>query len=90
MIKYTKAFLGRLEEIFTETDYILRYEKGQFKSGFCLLKDTRVAVINNYLPLEGKINSVVEILREIPLDPKTLSEKNRKLYLELMQTRIGG
>jgi hypothetical protein len=87
-IKLTKAYLGRIEEVFAETGYILRYEKGNFKSGYCLLKDTRIAVINQYFSLEGKINSLVEILREIPIDPRNISEKNRKIYFELMQTNL--
>lgn len=87
-VKYTKNFLDKLEELFAETDYMLRYEKGNFKSGYCLLKEHRVAIINQYYPLEGKINSLVDILREIPVDVQKLSEKNRKLYYELQQTDL--
>jgi hypothetical protein len=88
MVKYTKNFLDKLEDLFAETDYILRYEKGSFKSGYCLLKDNKVAIINQYYPLEGKINALIDILREIEIDVQKLSEKNRKLYFELQQTDI--
>ncbi len=82
-VKYTTHFLHKLEDLFAETDFILRYEKGSFKSGYCILKDTQVAIVNKYYPLEGKINSLVEILRHIPLDPSKLSDKNRKFAHEL-------
>jgi hypothetical protein len=88
MVKYTKNFLDKLEDLFAETDYILRYEKGSFKSGYCLLKENKVAIINQYYPLEGKINSLIDILREVEIDVQKLSEKNRKLYFELQQTDI--
>ena len=88
MIKFTKHFLAKLEDIFAESDYILRYEKGNFKSGYCVLKDTKIAIVNKYFPLEGRINSIVEILRSIELDTSTLSEKNKKLYEELSQQTI--
>jgi hypothetical protein len=79
-IKYTAAFQHRLEDIFTESDYVLRYEKGTFKAGFCVLKETKVAIVNKYYPLEGKINCLLDILREIPINTEGLSEKNRMLY----------
>jgi hypothetical protein len=86
MIKYTKHFLNKLEDIFAESDYILRYEKGTFKSGFCVLKDTKVAIVNKYFPLEGRINSLVEILKTIEMDSEVFSEKNKKLYDELQDS----
>ncbi len=87
-IKYTTPFLSKLEDIFSESDYILRYEKGKFQSGYCILKETRIVIVNKYFPLEGRINSIVEILRSVSLDISKLSEKNRKLYHELNQMEI--
>ena len=87
-IKFTQQFLLKLEDIFSESKYILRYEKGTFNAGYCILKDTNVAVVNKYFTVEGKINVLIEILRSIEVNPETLSEKNRKLYLELTQTEL--
>ena len=33
MIKYTNQYLTKLEDMIAESDYFLRYEKGNFKSG---------------------------------------------------------
>ncbi len=82
-VKYTQNFLNKLEDIFAESDYILRYEKGNFNSGYCLLKETKVAIINKYFPIEGKVNSLIEILRQIELNEVKMSEKNVKLYHEI-------
>lgn len=87
-IKYTNHFLNTLEELFAESDYILRYEKGNFKSGFCVLKDTKIAIVNKYFTLEGKINSLVEIIRTIALDVSKFSVKSKKVYLEITQTNL--
>lgn len=84
MIKYTKHFLGKLEALFAETDYILRYEKGNFRSGYCLIRDSKVAIVNKYYSLEGKINSLIDILREVALDPEQLSPAAAKLYGSLL------
>ena len=85
-IRYTKQFLNKLEDVFAESDYVLRYEKGNFKSGYCLLKDTKIAIINKYYTTEGKINCLIDILKSIEIDKSSLSEKNTNLLTELSQT----
>lgn len=87
-IKYTKQFLNKLEDLFSETDYHLRYEKGSFNSGYCILRNAKVAVVNKYYTTDGKINCLLEILRSIQVEPDGLTDKNRKLYLSLLQTTI--
>ncbi len=79
-IKYTPAFLSKLEDIFAESQYFLRYEKGNFKSGYCILKDKRVVVVNKYFPLEGRINSLLDILKQIEIDVHILKDKSKELY----------
>ena len=87
-MKYTPQFLSKIEDIFAESDYILRYEKGNFKTGWCVLKDTRVVVVNKYLPLEGRINSVVDILRTLELNTGKMTEKSLKLLAELKKSDL--
>jgi len=88
-IKYTKNFLDKLENLFAASSYHLRYEKGNFKSGYCLLKDTKVVIINKYFPLEGKINALIDILTELDFDPKEFKEKvNQDFLSELRQTTL--
>jgi hypothetical protein len=83
-ISYTNHFLNKLEDLYSETDYQLRYEKGNFKSGYCILKSQRIAIINKYYTLEGKINSLIEMLKELEVNPEKFTEKNRKLFTILM------
>ncbi len=80
---YTKHFLNKLEDLYSETDYNLRYEKGNFKSGYCVLNSKKIAIVNKYYTLEAKINCLVEMLKEIEVFPENLSDKNRKLYVNL-------
>ena len=87
-VKYSKQFLHKLEDLMAETNYILRYEKGNFKSGYCILNTKKVAIVNKYFSHEGKINCLIDILKSIELDQNTLSEKHKNLYLELSQTEL--
>lgn len=88
MIKYTAAFLTKIEDIISESDYILRYEKGNFKSGYCLLKDQKIMIVNKFYTTEGKINALTEILRTVELDQSKFTEKSQQLYAELTQTEV--
>ena len=87
-VKYNQHFLNRLEELFAETDYTLRYEKGNFKPGYCIIRESKVAIVNKYYPLEGKINSLIDLIRAIDINSEKLSEKNQKLHFELIQTEL--
>jgi hypothetical protein len=88
MIKYTTGFLTKLEDLILESDYSLRYEKGNFKSGYCLLKDQKIMIVNKFYPTEGKINALLDILKTIALDTSRFTEKSLKLYEELTQTEV--
>lgn len=85
-IKYTNQFLNKLEDLFAESNYVLRYEKGSFKPGYCVLKDTRIVIVNKYYPTEGRINCLIEIIRTIDdIDTSRMNDKNKKLYQEICQ-----
>ena len=75
MIKYTNQFLTKLEDMIAESDYTLRYEKGNFKSGYCLLKEQKIIIVNKFYTTEGKINALLEILKGVALDCTRFTEK---------------
>lgn len=78
MIKNTSAFLNKVEEIFSEAGYILRYEKGNFKAGYCLLKDAKVVIVNKYFNTENRINCLIDLLKDLEINTNQLSEKKSK------------
>jgi hypothetical protein len=88
-VKFTKHFLDKLENLFAASEYTLRYEKGNFKSGYCVLNDTKIVIVNKYFPLEGKINALVDIISELNFDPKDFKEKaNQDFLSDLRQTSL--
>lgn len=78
MFKYTKYLLDKIEDIFKELEYIVRYEKGTFQSGYCIVDAHNIVVINKFFDTEARINCLLEILDKIPYDGNTLSEANQK------------
>lgn len=84
-VKYSNHFLNKLEDVFSESDYHLRYEKGNFKSGYCVLKETKIVIVNKYYTVEGKINCVIDILKDLELDTSQFSDKNKKFYSAILK-----
>lgn len=78
-MRYTLTNLKKLEELFSELDYSIRYEKGNFQSGYCIVENRRVAVVNKFFDTEARINCLLEILTKIEINPDDLSEKSREL-----------
>jgi len=86
-IKITPNNLTRLEKIFDEAKYVLRFEKGTFTSGYCVLEHKKVVVINKFLNLEGRINTLLDILGSLQLDSTMLSPESAKLYQQVQNNK---
>jgi hypothetical protein len=83
MISFTANNLKKLEELFKEAGYIVRYEKGNFNSGYCILEDKKVAVINKYFQLEARINTLLDILFKVKVDESLLTGEHAEFYAKL-------
>lgn len=77
-MRYTQTTLKKIEDIFDELDYAVRYEKGSFQSGYCLVESRRVAVVNKFFDLEARINTLLDILSKLEFDPAVLSDAARE------------
>lgn len=83
-MKYTQTTLDKLESIPEEVGYILRYERGTFQSGYCILEAKKVVVLNKFLPTEGRINTLMDLIPQLSIDQEILTAESKKLYAELM------
>ncbi|WP_143310677.1 hypothetical protein [Chitinophaga vietnamensis] len=86
-IKITPNNLTKLEKIFEDAKYVLRFEKGTFTSGYCILEHKKVVVINKFLNLEGRINTLLDILSTLPLEEDLLTAESHKLYRQIVENR---
>jgi hypothetical protein len=83
-MKYTQTTLNKLEAIPEEAGYVLRYERGTFQSGYCILEQKKVVVLNKFLQIEGRINTLVDLIPQLEIDNSLLTEDSQKLYGEIM------
>jgi len=83
-MKYTQSTLDKLEAIPGQAGYVLRYERGTFQSGYCILEERRVVVLNKFLQIEGRINTLIDLIPQLDVNKDLLSEDSQKLYLDIM------
>jgi len=87
--KYNTTLLKKIEEIFKEGGYTVRYEKGSFQNGFCVLEKRRVVVINRFHETDARINSMMEILGNIEdLELNNLSSESIELYQKIRTEKV--
>lgn len=84
-MKYTQATLQKIEQLLEEAAYIIRYERGTFQSGYCILEQKKVVVLNKFLPLEGRINTLVDIVPQLNIPLADLSPEASKIYADIME-----
>ena len=84
-MKYTIVTLEKIEKLLHESGYVVRYERGNFQSGYCILEEKKVLVLNKFLALEGRINTLIDILPQISLNAESLPPDSRKVLENLLR-----
>lgn len=87
-MKFTQNNLDKIEKVIEEGGYIIRYERGTFQSGYCILQDKRVVVLNKFLQTEGRINTLIDLLPVLKINFDDLTHESQKLYDELMTQEV--
>lgn len=83
-MKYNQHALDKIEAILSEAKYTVRYERGTFQSGYCILEERKVVVLNKFLQMEGRINTLIDLLPRLSVDAEALSPEARKTYHQLL------
>ena len=84
-MKYTQGYLDKLGDILGQSDYVVRYERGTFQSGWCLLEEKKIVVLNKFLDVEGRINTLLELIPQLRIEFDKLTPESQKLYEEVMK-----
>ena len=84
-MKFTQATLDKIEAILDEAEYVLRYERGNFQSGYCILEQKKVVVLNKFLQLEGRISTLIDLIPQLKVDPDIFSSDVRRTYNDVLE-----
>ncbi len=89
MFKYTKHSLKKVETILEEIGYTIRYERGNFQSGYCIVENRNMAVVNKFYDTEARINCLLEILSGIDVDKSLMTDKTASFYQKITKATSG-
>jgi hypothetical protein len=84
-MKYTQTTLDKLANILGESGYVVRYERGTFQSGWCLLEERKIVVLNKFLSVEGRINTLLDLIPQIAIEFDKLTLESQKLYEDVVK-----
>jgi hypothetical protein len=84
-MKYTQTTLDKIENILQQSEYMVRYERGTFQSGWCLLEAKKIVVLNKFLDTEGKINTLTELIPQLSINFDRLTHESQKLYEDIIK-----
>ena len=82
-LRYTKHTLEKIEQFLEEAGYSVRYEKGNFQSGSCVLESKKMIIVNRFFETEGRIIALLDIIHQLPLDEAILNPAALEFYLSL-------
>lgn len=82
-MKHNQATLNKIEKVLEEAEYAIRYERGTFQSGYCILEAKKVVVLNKFLSVEGRINTLIDLIPQLSINLDLLTHDSQKLYAEV-------
>ena len=83
-MKYTQTILDKIEKVIEDSGYVIRYERGNFQSGYCILQEKKVVVLNKFFQTEGRINTLIDLMPQLKINYDTLTLESQKMYDEVM------
>ena len=88
VLSITTHTLEKLEQLLNSFGFRVRYEKGSFKTGSCVLAEEKIIVVNKFSTLETKIQSLTELIKQSNFDGVSLQDKQKQLLKFLTQTEL--
>jgi hypothetical protein len=86
-MKYNQATLKKIESLLEESGYIIRYERGSFQSGYCVLEEKKIVVLNKFLNPEGRINTLIDLIPSLQINYDYLTKDSQKIYDDVADKR---
>ena len=81
--KEFEEFIQDLKALSVQLGAEVRFEKGDFKGGYCILKESKVIVINKMANLQRKAMILSMALKELGVDQIYITPRVRELIDEM-------
>ena len=84
--KEFEELIQELKSVALQLGAEVRFEKGDFKVGYCILKENKVIVVNKIATLQRKVIILSMALKELGVDEIYLTPKLREVINEMAET----
>jgi len=81
---YKKSELVRLESVVKESGFAIRYERGSFESGHCIVNEKKVIIINKFFRLKARIDCLEDIIKELHIT----QDQDKPDQLEMSELKV--
>jgi mRNA-degrading endonuclease RelE of RelBE toxin-antitoxin system len=83
--KEFESILQDLKQIAQELGAKVRFERGDFKGGYCIVKEDKTIVINKLSTLQKKVMILTSALKDLGVDEKYLPPRIREIIEEIAE-----
>lgn len=81
--KEFENILQDLKDLANQMGARVRFERGDFKGGYCIIKEDKIIVINKLSNLQRKVLTLTSALKELGVEDIYLPPKLREVIEEL-------
>ena len=85
--KEFETILQDLKSLAAQMGATVRFERGDFKGGYCIVKDSKVIVLNKLSNTQRKVMTLAAALKELGVDSVYLPPKLREVIDEMDEGR---
>jgi hypothetical protein len=85
-----KQMLAELEDVALKLGYTVRYEKGNFEGGYCLLRESKLLVVNSRNEIERRIIIIAKSLKLIGINDIFVKPGVREIIEKESSRKLAG
>lgn len=85
--KEFEAILQDLKSLANQMGATVRFERGDFKGGYCLLEDSKVVVINKLSNTQKKVMTLAAALSELGIEEIYMPPRLREIIEEMDENK---
>ncbi|HLG32408.1 MAG TPA: hypothetical protein VI362_05165 [Ignavibacteriaceae bacterium] len=85
--KEFEVIMQELKSVADQLGATVRFEKGDFVGGYCLLNENKVIVINKLANLQRKVMILSTALKELEIDKIYLTPRLREIIEEMTESK---
>ena len=82
-MRFSKKLYEQILQLLREQGYSIRFEKGNFQFGYCLVKNRKIIIINRFFKSDARMNCLLELLPELEINEGLFSNTSREVYAKV-------